>query len=138
MSSGANGRARNEEDWLANGKTGRLRKRYFLLKTRSRGIWKMASTILAEVNFLGSPRVAFGASYSASLWKLDGGCVAQAADVAGLEGLIGPGDRKSVQPMAIRAPGIGYAPLKKLAGAIKARLSHDGGNGDFGWLSVCD
>jgi SRSO17 transposase len=25
-----------------------------------------------------------------------------------VEGLIGPGDRKSVQPMAIRSPGIGY------------------------------
>lgn len=33
-----------------------------------------------------------------------------------VEGLIGPGDRKSVQPMAMRAPGIGYDQLHHFIG----------------------
>ena len=32
-----------------------------------------------------------------------------------VEGLIGPGDRKSVQPMAMRSPGIGYDQLHHLS-----------------------
>lgn len=34
-----------------------------------------------------------------------------------VEGLIGPGDRKSVQPMAMRSPGIGYDQLHHFIGA---------------------
>ena len=33
-----------------------------------------------------------------------------------VEGLIGPGDRKSVQPMAMRSPGIGYDQLHHFIG----------------------
>lgn len=33
-----------------------------------------------------------------------------------VEGLIGPGDRKSVQPMAMRLPGIGYDQLHHFIG----------------------
>ena len=33
-----------------------------------------------------------------------------------VEGLIGPGDRKSVQPMAMRSPGIGYEQLHQFIG----------------------
>lgn len=35
---------------------------------------------------------------------------------ADVEGLIGPGDRKSVQPMAMRSPGIGYDQLHHFIG----------------------
>lgn len=36
-----------------------------------------------------------------------------------VEGLIGPGDRKSVQPIAMRAPGIGYDQLHhSIGGAL--------------------
>lgn len=33
-----------------------------------------------------------------------------------VEGLIGPGDRKSVKPMAMRSPGIGYDQLHHFIG----------------------